>query len=132
MSKNDQPVYMVRKGHSLVPQLDMDVEKIAPIPEGGVVKVDIHRERSNPRLRAYWKTLSECVKATGCAPHQNALHKSVLMGTGHTDEVKLDGGIIVHVPSSVAFDNMKDEDEMVAYFEAAKEYLARAHGFSGE
>ena len=127
--KDKQPIYLVRKGKSLVPQMEMDWEKIRTIPENGVVAVpDLPQPRNGERHRAYWLTLHECVKATGCAPNASVLHEAVKLGTGHFELVRLSGGLTVAVPGSIAFDKMS-EDEFVTFFQSAEEYLAREHGF---
>ena len=127
--KETQPIYLVRKGDSLVPQLDMDRDKIRAIPQGGtIILPELPNPRHSPRHRAYWATLNECVKATGCAPNASVLHEAVKLGTGHVELVRLSGGLTVAVPGSIAFHKMT-EDEMVTFFECAVEYLAREHGF---
>lgn len=133
MSKKEtQPIYLVREGDTLVPQLDMDRDKIRAIPNGGTVALpELPQPRYGPRHRAYWAMLNDCVKATGCAPNAGVLHSAVKLGTKHVELVRLSGGLTVAVPGSIAFDKMS-EDEMVTFFECAKEYLAREHGFAGE
>ena len=129
--KDKQPLYLVRKGLSLVPHMEMDADVIAAIPEGTPVRVEIKQPRFGPRHRAYWYMLNECVKATGCALSANVLHMAVKLETGHVELVRLNNGLTVAVPGSIAFDKMSESD-MVLFFEAAKEYLAREHGYWGQ
>ncbi len=133
MSTEKQPVYLVRGAMDvnpiLVPQTEMDLEVVQAIPHGQAVRVEIKNERYSPRLRAYWATLNDCIKATGCAPNVQVLHLAVKLGTNHVDLVRLSSGLTVAVPGSIAFDKMS-EDEMVTFFESAQEYLAREHGFT--
>lgn len=129
--KETRPIYLVRKGLSLVPELDMDADAISAIPHGRSVRVEIRQQRSHERLRAYWKMLSEVVAATGCAPSPEKLHEVVKLETGHVDLVRLGNGMTVAIPGSIAFDKMT-ETEMVGFFQAAQEWLGRQYGYVRE
>ena len=124
------PVYMVRKGHTLVPQMDMDDEQIVAIPEGGVVRVEIKSTRNLDRLRAYWAMLHECVEATGCQPTKEILHKEIKLANGFVDQFIFKGLMVTQV-SSIACEEM-EEDEMVRFFNEATRYLAEEYGFVGQ
>ena len=124
------PVYMVRKGHTLVPQMDMDDEQLVAIPEGGVVRVEFKSTRNLERLRAYWVMLYECVEATGCQPTKEILHKEIKLANGFVDQFVFKG-LMVTQASSIAFEEM-EEDEMVRFFNEATRYLAEEHGWIGE
>jgi hypothetical protein len=128
--KERAPVYMVRKGHTLVPQMDMDDEQIVAIPEGGVVRVEIKGTRNHDRLRAYWVMLHECVEATGCQPTKEILHKEIKLANGFVEHI-LFKGLMVQQAASIAFDEMT-EDEMVRFFNIATQYLAEEYGWYGE
>lgn len=129
--KEHRPVFMVRKGLALVPETDMDAEAIINIPHGHSVEITLKRERSNPRLRAYWQMLYEVVKATDCAPSEERLHEAVKLQTGYIDRIRLGNGMTVAIPGSVAFDKMT-EDEFVRFFKGAERWLAQTYGWVSE
>ena len=129
--KEQQPVFLVRKGLALVPETDADADVLSTIPYGHSVEILIKRNRSTGRMRAYWKMLHEVVEATDCAPNAERLHEVVKLGTGYVDHIKLGNGARVMIPASIAFDKMT-ETEMVGFFRRAEEWLARTYGWVTE
>jgi len=130
--RKERPRYaFVRKGDSLVPEMEYDLGALTGIAQNEAVLVDIEQGRSNPRLRAYWAMLRECVDATGCALNSEALHEAVKLHTGHVTTVKLRNGMCVGVAKSIAFDSIS-EAEMVRFFRAAEQWLAAEYGFAQE
>lgn len=128
----ERPRYaFIRRGNSLVPEMEYDLAALDGIAQNEAVLVDIEQGRSNKRLAAYWVMLRECVDATGCALTTEALHQAVKLHTGHVDMVKLRNGMCVGVPKSIAFDSIS-EAEMVEFFRAAEQWLAAEYGFSQE
>lgn len=126
--KDTKPIYMVRRGLALVPQTAMDAEAIEAIPSGHQVRVELKRDRSHPRLRAYWATLHDVVMATECAASSERLHEAMKLELGIVDLVKV-GTMTVAIPASIAFDRM-DENEMAAYFDRAMQFLAAKYGYA--
>lgn len=128
----DRPVYaFIRKGNSLVPEMAMDTRALDGISQGQRVKLEIKNFRNLDRLKAYWAILHECIDATGCAPNVKSLHNAIKLQTGHVELVRLNTGLTVAVPASIAFENM-DESEMVSFFMAAEEFLATEYGFCSQ
>lgn len=128
----ERPKYQfIRRGNSLVPEMEYDLSALDGIAQNEAVMVELKKGRSNPRLRAYWSTLRDCIDATGCAPNIGVLHNAVKLNTGHVDYVRLGNGYTVAVPSSIAFDSM-DEQEMVVFFRSAEQWLAEEYGFFKE
>jgi hypothetical protein len=128
MSK-EKPVYrFVRRGDALLPEMDYDMGALDGIAQNEGVIVDVRQGRSNPRLRAYWAMLRECINATECAPNAAALHEAVKLNTGHVTLIRSRNGMTFAVPGSIAFDKMT-EPEMVAFFRAAERWLASEFGF---
>ena len=128
----DNPVYAFQRvGTHLVPEMDYDISALDGIAESQRVRVEIKQWRQSSRLRAYWRMLNNCIKATDCAPTKQALHRTIKLGVGLVDHVKLKDGTIEVVPSSVSLDSMP-EDEFIAYFAAAERWLAENIGFSDE
>ncbi|MCP5002532.1 MAG: hypothetical protein GY941_01070 [Planctomycetes bacterium] len=128
----DQPVYaFIRKGNSLIPEMEMDIHALDGITQSQRVKLDIKNFRNLDRLRAYWATLHECIDATGCAPNVRSFHSAIKLQTDHVELVRLKNGLTVAVPASIAFENMT-EAEMVTFFMASEQFLATEYGFSSE
>jgi hypothetical protein len=125
--KEATPVHLVRRGLALVPELDMDAAVIEAIPQGHSVRVEIKQHRSHDRLRAYWATLHEVVKATECAVTAERLHEAMKLELGIVDLVKV-GRLTVAIPGSIAFDKMT-ESEMAEYFQIAERWLAATYGY---
>lgn len=130
--KADKPVYaFVRRGNALVPEMDYDLQALAGVSEGQRVAVDIHQWRNRARLRAYWATLQDCIDATGCAPSKEALDAYVRPAVRFVNSIRLANGFMVGVPRPINLSEC-DEPEMIAFFQAAEECLARDFGFVSE
>jgi hypothetical protein len=128
----DAPVYaFIRKGNSLIPEFAYDCAALDGIVQGQRVKVSIDHWRSRDRLRAYWATLSDCVKATECAANAKALHAYVKLQCGIVDVIRLADGTEFAVPGSIAIEEMNEAD-MQAYFLAAERFMASEYGFVAE
>lgn len=128
MAKEQAPVYLVRKGNALFPQLQMDLERLQAIPQGHSVRVELKQPRNNERLRLYWRMLSYVREATDCAPTSEYLHSAIKLELGFGTPVRLRNGMTVLVPSSVAFDKM-EEPEFHIFFNKAVEFLTATYGF---
>lgn len=129
----DKPVYsFIRKGETLVPEMDYDKQALTGIREGQRVRVDIKEWRNMDRLRAYWSMLHEVVAATG-ANNLTAerLHEVLKLHNGCVDVVMLPSGMPVAIPASIALDKMS-EPEFVAFFRKAEEWLAKTYGYVNE
>ena len=126
--KDKQPIYMVRKGLALVPELEMDAQAITCIPNGHSVRVELRQYRSLPRLRAYWAMLHEVVAATECAASAERLHEAMKLELGIVDLVKV-GNLTVAIPGSIAFDRM-NEAKMSEFFNIAQRWLAEKYGYA--
>lgn len=132
MSKKDKPPYkFIFTGRALVPEMQYDWQALEGLKPGQDVGVEIQQWRNKARLRAYWATLHECVQATGCAPHKEALDAYLRPACGHCDFVYFKDGTWRPVPKPL---NVKDCDEpqMIAYFLAAEERMAKDFGFVSE
>lgn len=130
--KPEKPTYaFVRRGDALVPELDMDCRALDGIAQGQRVKVEIKEFRNIGRHRAYWKMLHEMVAATECALSPERLHEVIKLETGVVDLIRLPNGMTVAIPGSIAFDKMSEE-EFIAFFQRAEEWLARTYGWVPE
>ncbi|MDS1138612.1 hypothetical protein [Nitratireductor indicus] len=131
MAKRERPAYaFIRRGNSLVPEMDFDARALDGVANGQRVKVDVSEFRSAPRLRAYWAMLHDVVTATECAPSAERLHEAMKLELGIVDHVQVKG-FKVAVPASIAFDRMT-ESEMVEYFNLAQRWLAETYGYVPE
>lgn len=125
----EKPVYafILRRG-SLVPEMEYDRQALDGIEEGQRVKVDIKQWRNLDRLKAYWATLQDCIDATGCAPSKEALDAYIRPAVKFVDTIRLANGYLVGVPRAINTREC-DEPEMIAFFNAATELLARDFGY---
>lgn len=133
MAKKEEkpPIYAFRRGNALYGELQQDRERIQEMPEGMRVRLDERVSgRNMDAHRWYWAFLREVVKATGCAPTENALHQLVKLKTGHTDDI-LVGGYIVKVPASISFASM-DEPTFSKFRESAVQFIAETYGVTPE
>lgn len=129
MSKKDKPVYcFTRKGNYLLPDMELDLDALEGVNQGQRVTVEIKHGRNTARHRAYWKVLSECLKATDCAPNVQVLHDAIKLHVGLVDFVRLSNGMTVAIPSSTAFERLSEKD-FIAHFMKAEEWLAKEYGF---
>jgi len=125
----DKPVYaFVRRGNSLVPETGYDTAALEGIAQGQKVRIDIKQWRNLARLKAYWATLQDCIDATGCAPTKETLDAYVRPAVGFVDTIRQVNGTLVYVPRPINTARC-DEPEMIKFFEAANELLAREFGF---
>jgi hypothetical protein len=130
-SSKEKPIYaFIRKGNSLVPELQYDLAALEGIANGQRVRVEIKAWRNLGRLRAYWATLSDVIDATECAANVRALHEAIKLGVGIVERIQLEGHEIT-VPGSIDFERM-DEAEMIAFFQAAERWLAEKVGYAQE
>ncbi|MBX5131649.1 hypothetical protein HJB80_02940 [Rhizobium lentis] len=130
MSKRaEKPVYaFIRHGNSLRPEMAYDLQALDGIEQGQRVKVEIRQWRNMDRLKAYWATLQDCIDATGCAPSKEALDAYIRPAVNFVDTLRLANGFLVGVPRAI---NTREceEPEMIAFFNAATELLAREFGY---
>ena len=131
-ARKDRPVYaFCRRGNALVPDMSFDLRALDGVANGQRVRIEIREWRNMDRLKAYWSLLHECLEATGAAITPEKLHEVIKLETGHVELVRLPNGMTVAIPASIALDKMT-EPEMVAFFQAAEEWLARVYGFVSE
>lgn len=125
----EKPVYaFVRTAAGLVPEMDYDAQALDGIAFGQRVRVEVKQWRNLDRLRAYWATLQDCIDATGCAPSKEALDSYIRPAVGFVDAIRLANGYMVGVPRAINTREC-DEPEMIAFFNAATELLAREFGY---
>lgn len=130
--KPEKPTYaFIRRGNSLVPEMEFDARALEGIKNGERVKVEIRQWRNTDRNRAYWAMLAEVVAATDCALSPERLHEVVKIETGCIELVQLPTGMKVAIPGSVAFDKM-EEAEFITFFRRAEEWLAATFGYVSE
>ena len=130
--KPDKPVYsFIRKGNTLVPEMNYDLRALDGVANGQRVRIDIKEWRNLDRLKAYWSLLHEAVTSTGMSISAEKLHDVIKLETGLVDLVRLPNGMTVAIPSSIAIDKMS-EPEFIAFFQSAEEWLARVYGFVSE
>jgi len=131
-TKREKAVYaFVRRGNTLVPELDMDLRALDGVANGQRVRIEVKEFRNVPRHRAYWAMLSDVVSATECAITPERLHEVLKLELGIVELVRLPNGMTVALPGSIAFDKM-DETEFVAFFKRAEQWLASTYGFVNE
>lgn len=125
----EKPVYAFkRRGDALVPEMEWDRRALEGIAEGQRVRVDVREFRNFERHRAYWAMLHDVVAATECTLSPERLHEVIKLETGLIEHVRLPSGYMVAIPGSIAFDKIS-EAEFVAFFEAAKRWLAETYGY---
>jgi hypothetical protein len=131
MAKSEQPpVYCLRRGDSLIGEMEADREWIRQQPYSERIKVSLHTGRSPQRLKWYWAFLGKVVKATECAPTVETLHSLIKLETGFTTPVKLRGYTVL-VPASVSFASMSEAD-FNTFCESAVRFIAETFGVTPE
>lgn len=130
-AKESPPIYVMRRGLTLVPEMLMDADAIERMPANERIKVDLRTGRQPKRLRYYWKLLGKLVKATDCAPSAEALHEVVKLELGYVIHVRISGGIKAAIPGSIAFDRMT-ESEFTEFLDRAVEWIGMTYGVTAE
>lgn len=130
MSKRkDRPVFaFLRRGNSLIPEMEYDKQALEGVAQGQRVKVEIKQWRNLDRLKAYWATLQDCIDATGCAPSKEALDAYIRPAVNFVDTLRLANGYLVGIPRAINT-RQCEEPEMIAFFKSAEELLARDFGY---
>lgn len=127
--KPEKPVYaFIRRGRTLVPEMDMDMRAIEHIAQGARVRIEVKEFRNFARHRAYWAMIHDVIEATDCALTPERLHEVVKLETGLVDLIALPNGMKVAIPGSISFDKC-DESEFQAFFRAAEMWLAETYGY---
>ncbi len=119
-SKHKNPWLFVTKDEDgrLVPYANYDRERFELLPVGKVLRCNIAQQRSQPRHRLYRVVLRQVIKNTDLFVDEDHLHESLLIGCGVVKPVMAPNGEIWMVPSSTAFNAMKEET-FKAYFDQA-------------
>lgn len=120
------PIYCLKRGDSLVGEMQFDRDRIAAMPAGERIKVELSTGRSPSRLRFYWAFLHQVVSATECAPTAEYLHETIKLCTGFTTPV-LVKNMTVMVPRSISFSSMSEE-EFTTFLETALRFIAESYG----
>lgn len=127
--KPEKPVYaFIRKGNALIPEMAYDLQALEGVQQGQRVKVELKQWRNLDRLKAYWATLQDCIDATGCAPSKEALDAYIRPAVKFVDTLRLANGHLVGIPRAINT-RQCEEPEMIAFFKAAEEILARDFGY---
>ncbi len=125
----EKPVYaFIRKGNALIPEMAYDLQALDGVAHGQRVRVDVKQWRNLDRLRAYWATLQDCIDATGCAVSKEALDAYIRPAVNFVDTIRLANGHLVGIPRAINTREC-DEPEMIAFFLAVEELLAKDFGF---
>lgn len=131
MAKTEQPpLYCLRRGDTLIGEMEADREWIRQQPHDQRIKVALSTGRSPSKLRFYWSFLGKVVKATRCAPSTETLHDVVKLHTGFVTPVMVKG-FTVAVPKSISFASMT-ESEFNTFLETAIEWIAANYGITPE
>lgn len=92
----------------LIPADDHAAERIAKLPIGEDVAVQVKRGRSLPQMKLYWAVLQFVAEASEWETAER-LHVALKVRLGLYDAVKLPSGKLVPVVQSAAFDSMTHE-----------------------
>ena len=129
MSKSElPPIYVLRRGSQLIPEMTTDKDLIERLPVGTRIKVMVTEGRSPAKLRLYWAYLGRVVKACQCAPSPEALHDVIKLHTGFVVPVMVKG-FTVAVPKSISFAKMT-EAEFDDFLRTAEKWVIETYGVS--
>jgi len=129
-STESPPIYVMRRGDALYPEMQADAEMIRKMRPGERIRVDLRTGRSPAKLRLYWSFLAKVIDATGAAPSAEALHELVKLETGFTTPIKVKGYTVL-VPRSIAFGSMS-EQEFDLFLTNSFAFIAEAFGVTPE
>lgn len=131
MAKTEHPpIYVMRRGDTLVPEMQADAEMIRKMQPGERIRVDLRTGRSPARLRFYWSFLAKVVQATECTGSPEVLHDLVKVHTGYVNPVMFRGHTYLF-PASIAFSSMTEET-FDKFCEAAIRFIAENYGVTPE
>ncbi len=118
MARERSPIFMQRRGSFLVPDAPIDGEMLDAFPTRKKLRVAITQPRSIPQLRLYWSMLHLVADNMSTEITSEALHEWIKMRCGVSVAIPLRNGQVDHVPGSIAFDKM-DQDQFGRFFERA-------------
>ncbi len=130
MKSENPPIYCLRRGDTLIGEMEADREWIRQQPHDMRIKVELRTGRSPQRLRFYWAFLGKVVKATECAPTTTALHSLIKLETGYSTPVRMKNFTVL-VPASISFSQMT-EAEFNGFLENAIRFIAETFGVTPE
>lgn len=120
---------MQRESSRLVPYDAKALEDLEAVPFGKPLTCKVSLNRSLPQHRWYWVSLSEVVKATGCAPTAEHLHDALKLALGYTMPVfDKRNEIVSHIPDSTAFSKMP-QHVFTQYVRDVEQILAERWGY---
>jgi len=129
-STENPPIYVIRRGDVLHPEMLADAEMIRKMKPGERIRVDLRTGRSPAKLRLYWSFLAKVIDATGAAPSAEALHELVKLETGFTTPIKVKGYTVL-VPRSISFGSMT-EQEFDLFLMNSFAFIAETFGITPE
>jgi hypothetical protein len=94
--------------YSLLPQDATGADRIAKIPLGEDVEIQIMRGRSLPQHRLFWAILRHVAEATRWESAERLL-VALKLRLGRYDLMKMPNGKVVPVPDSIAFRAMTQD-----------------------
>jgi hypothetical protein len=123
--KSNNPWIYVKKDDdgALIPYANYDRECFDDLPRNVILRVNINQQRNAPRHRLYRVVLRQVVKNTDLYVNEDSLHKTLLLGCGVVEPVLTTEGEIIMIPSSTAYNAMK-EDTFKVYFDRAMQVIA--------
>ncbi|WP_298962478.1 hypothetical protein [uncultured Methylobacterium sp.] len=100
------------------------VERVAP-DRGGkrMVRASLAQVRSLPQLRLYWPWIRKVIENSPINLSEKLLHGMLLVACGYSEPFMTIEGDIQMMPSSIAFESMKQE-EFDDYFERAQKIVS--------
>ena len=122
--KSNNPWIYVTKNEDgvLIPYASYERECFDDLPRNVILRVNINQQRNAPRHRLYRVLLRQVVKNTDLYVDEDSLHKTLLLGCGVVEPVLTTEGEIIMVPSSTAYNAMK-EDTFKVYFDQAMQVI---------
>lgn len=105
-----------------MPDAPIDGERLDAFPTGKKLRVAVTQPRSVPQLRLYWSMLHLVADNMSTEITSEALHEWIKMRCGVSVAIPLRNGQTDHVPGSIAFDKM-DQDQFGRFFDRAADLI---------
>jgi hypothetical protein len=105
-------------------KIEKKVGRAKPEANGAkLLRASLANIRSLPQLRLYWPWIRKVTENSAVNLSEKLLHNMLLVACGYTEPfVDIEGNMQL-IPSSIAFDEMSDED-FSQYFERAQQIVA--------
>lgn len=120
-----EPFLLVRRGPALFAVDDYTRERLMRLKEGEALRYHPPKRARNPRQHAlYWALIGLLFENQSHYKTKEQVSNVIKVGVGHCTTVQRRDGSIIHIPDSIAFSEMSQE-EFEVFLDAVLDFAAQ-------